>query len=410
MLSEGKENKEEIVEMTDRRKITFLIKVMNGGGAERVVSLLTKAMIQRGYLVNLILTHQKKVEADLREIDNRISVFSLEDEMVHYPNHKVKANLRMLYARGLGKIRRVEESSIHKYYARNYNKIRWLKEYFDIHRTDIVVPFLYDSIFLTLLSKNSHNKVVISERSDPQQSVKSKTTMAFLHREFSKADHIVFQSPDVSKWYFENMKVNGTVIFNPIKADLPERCIGERKKRIVNFCRISKEKNLELLVKAFLKLYKEYPEYTLYIYGNTVNENTKEYKDEIKALIDELGLDKKVFLLPGRKDIHTEIRDYGMYVSSSDFEGMSNSMLEAMAIGLPVVCTDCPAGGARAVIRDYENGLLVPVGDEEKMYLAMKDLIEKPELADKLSQNAVQIREEQSLDKIIEKWMEIIND
>ena len=83
-------------------------------------------------------------------------------------------------------------------------------------------------------------------------------------------------------------------------------------------------------------------------------------------------------------------------------------MLEAMAIGMPVVCTDCPAGGARAVIKDHENGLLVPVRDEEKMYLAMKELIENPKLADELSQKAVQIREEQSLDKIIEKWMEII--
>ena len=132
--------------------------------------------------------------------------------------------------------------------------------------------------------------------------------------------------------------------------------------------------------------------------------------EKIRRLIDELGLNDSIHLLSGRKDIHEEIRDYTMFVSSSDFEGMSNSMLEAMGMGMPVVCTDCPAGGARAVIKDHENGLLVPVRDEEKMYFAMKELIENPKLADELSQKAVQIREEQSLDKIIEKWMEIIND
>lgn len=395
--------------MTNKKEITFLIKVMNGGGAERVVSLLTRAMVQRGYGVNLILTHQKRKEADLRDIDRRIQILSLEDEILKCQEKKVRAKLHMFYARGLGKLGKTEQSSIHKYYARNYKKISWLKDYFRKYRTSTVVAFLYDSLFLTMLSKTSDNKVIISERGDPQQSVASKTTMAFLHKVFPKADHIVFQSPDVKKWYEENIGVTGTVIFNPIKKDLPQRFEGERKKRIVNFCRISDQKNLVLLVKAYERLYREYPEYELYIYGDAVGNGAEGYVEKVKNLINELGINASVHMLPGRKDIHTEIRDYNMFVSSSDFEGMSNSMLEAMAIGMPVVCTDCPAGGARAVIRAYENGILVPVRDEEKIYLAMKELIENPELTDRLSQNAVQIREEQSLDRIIEKWMEIIN-
>lgn len=395
--------------MINKKEITFLIKVMHGGGAERVVSLLTKAMVQKGYDVNLIITHQYKKDADLKDIDSKICVLSLEDEIINYPNQIVKANLQMLYARSLGKFGKLESSSINRYYARNYKKISWLKDYFRKHRTSTVVAFLYDSIFLTMLSKTSDNKVIISERGDPQQSVASKTTMAFLHKIFPKANHIVFQSPDVSKWYLENMNVKGTVVFNPIKGDLPERFIGERKKRIVNFCRISDQKNLELLVKAYERLYREYPEYELYIYGDVVGNGAEGYLNKVNNLINELKLSEKIHILPGRKDIHAEIKDYAIFVSSSDFEGMSNSMLEAMAIGIPVVCTDCPAGGARAVIRDHENGLLVPVRDVEKMCLAMKELIVKPELAEKLSKNAVQIREEQSLDKIIEKWMEIIN-
>ena len=99
-----------------------------------------------------------------------------------------------------------------------------------------------------------------------------------------------------------------------------------------------------------------------------------------------------------------------MFVSSSDYEGMSNSMLEAMAMGLPCVCTDCPAGGARAVIKDGENGLLTPVGDSHALYLAMKKIAENPGLANKLSQNSVKIRNKQSVDKIIKKWMELIDD
>ena len=84
-------------------------------------------------------------------------------------------------------------------------------------------------------------------------------------------------------------------------------------------------------------------------------------------------------------------------------------MLEAMAMGLPCVCTDCPAGGARAVIRDGENGMLTPVGDSHALYLAMKKVIENPDLAGMLSANAVKIRKTQSAEKITEEWMELIN-
>ena len=99
-----------------------------------------------------------------------------------------------------------------------------------------------------------------------------------------------------------------------------------------------------------------------------------------------------------------------MFVSSSNYEGMSNSMLEAMAMGIPCVCTDCPAGGARAVIKDGKNGLLTPVGDAHALCKAMKRIAKNPDLASKLSQNSVKIRETQSVEKIIEEWMELIND
>lgn len=402
--------------MEKEKKIVFLIKVMCGGGAERVISILSSALVKRGFDVTLIITHQKMDEANLRDISEEIQVISLEDQIEGMSRKPLGASLRMLYARLLGKISRVFQgknsdiSLIQKYYARNYVKVSWLKEFFKKHRKSTVIAFLYDSIFLSMLSISRENKVIISERGDPEQSIASKTTMAFLHSMFPKADHVVFQSPDVQKWYETSMGVKGQVIFNPVKANLPERYLGERQKKIVNFCRISEQKNLELLIEAFLKLHEDYPEYELYIYGDAVGNGAEGYLEKIRDIIEKKDVDRRIHLLGGCSDIHEKIRDYAMFVSSSDFEGMSNSMLEAMAIGLPVVCTDCPAGGARAVIRDHENGILVPVRDAESMYQAMREVIEHPELANHLSQNAVCIREEQSLENIIEKWMEIIHD
>ncbi len=392
-----------------KKEIVFLIKVMSGGGAERVISLLSGAVVEKGYDVSLILTHQSLKEALLENINKDVKVVSLPDEVIKMKSSGFKSEMLMYKARLLGKFpSHSYESSVLKYHSRNYNSVSWLNNYFNKHRNSIAVAFLYDSIFLTLLSVTSDNKLIISERGDPRQSAGSKTTEAFMKNEFKKADEVVFQSPDAMKWYNENTPVKGTVIFNPVKADLPEPYCGERKKAIVNFCRISAQKNLLMLVDAFNTFYKDYPEYELHIIGDSVGNDAQGYTDKVLNKIKELNLENQIKIFPSRKDIHSHVRDYSMFVSSSDFEGMSNSMLEAMALGLPCVCTDCPAGGARAVIKNGENGLLVPVGDSEATAEAMKKIVESPVLSRKISQNAVKIREDLSLEKIIEKWMEIL--
>ena len=94
--------------------------------------------------------------------------------------------------------------------------------------------------------------------------------------------------------------------------------------------------------------------------------------DHLLGLIQKMGLVDKAFIYPGRSDVHEVVRDAAMFVLPSNYEGLSNSMLEAMAIGLPVICTDCPCGGARMVIRDGENGYLIPVGDKDALLAKMR--------------------------------------
>ena len=391
------------------KKLVFVMKVMNGGGAERVISLLTSAAVNRGSDVTLLITHQKKQDSVLGDIDSGVQVISLPDEARKQKTSAFLPKLIMLFARLLGKLGFKEKSSVLKYLSRNYGSVNWLKKYFRKHSDASVVAFLYDSIFYSLLSVTKKNKLIISERGDPCQSLSSKTTVAFLKNEFQKADGVVFQSPDVQKWYLENTPVKGTVIFNPVKPDLPEPYCGERKKRIVNFCRISAQKNLLMLVDAFALFHKDFPDYELDIIGDAVGNGVDGYIKAVNEQIKNNCCENCIHILPSRKDIHEYIKGYAMFVSSSDFEGMSNSMLEAMALGLPVICTDCPAGGARAVIRNGENGILTPVGDANALYLAMKNLAENPEFAETLGKNAVKIRTEQSVGKIIEKWMDMIN-
>lgn len=394
------------------KSITFLMKQMVGGGAERVISLLCNELNKRNYEVTLLITHQSKAEANLSTLDPGVSVLSLTDEVKSSSENKKK--LLMLKARLSAKFRRVvlkrsdNQYLVKKYEIRNYDKVQWLKRFFSQKSRNTLVAFLYDAIFLTLLSASKSDIIIISERSDPRQCMSGKTNQAFFQTMFNRADAMVFQSPDVMQWYKDNLSITGKVIFNPLKPDLPERYVGQRKKNIVNFCRISSAKKLDTLIDAFDRFAEAHNDYELYIYGDP-DDAEPDYMRFVENKISLAKSKEKIHLLPARQDIHTEILDDSMFVSSSFFEGMSNSMLEAMAIGLPTICTDCPAGGARAVIRDHENGILVPVNDVQAMANAMKEVAEDAALAEKLSVNGTKIKKELAVDKIVNQWMEIID-
>lgn len=399
--------------MNEKKSIVVLIQSMSGGGAERVISLLSNELVNRNNDVTLIVTHQSLKSSNLSGIRNCIRLISLKDIVVE--SSQFIKRIRILKVRCIGKVKKVlsifdnDLQLIALYQARNYDKIKWLKEYFWKNNNSIAIAFLNEPIFMSLIAKGNRSKIIISERNDPSRFANTKTTMSFIRKMYPKANAMVCQSPDAMQWYRENTKVKGQVIFNPIKPDLPERYVGERKKKIVNFCRISSQKNLTLLVNAFEIFSKDYPDYELYIYGDAVGNGAEGYIDSVKETISHLDCQERIHILPAKKDIHNLIKDYAMFVSSSDFEGMSNSMLEAMAIGLPTICTDCPAGGARAIIKDHENGILVPVNDAQALADAMKEVAGNPELAEKLSINGSKIREDLSVDKIVNQWMEIIN-
>lgn len=398
-----------------KNEVVIQIKQMSGGGAERVVSLLASELSKRDYQATVILTHQSMNDADLSRLSDQVKVVSVEDEL-NQGYATTSTRIKTATIRAVAKFERVfcpkgkARQLIKMYKVRNYAKYKWLKEYLAEHQNSTLIAFLYDSIFLTLLAADKSQMVIISDRGDPGQSVSSRTDMAFFELMFKKADYMVFQSTDVRQWYKDRFDLDGKVIFNPIKPDLPEPYAGERQKKIVNFCRISSQKNLHLLINAFDLFYQAHPDYELYIIGDAVGNGIEGYMESVQALIAEKKSREKIYILPAVKGIHNKILDYAMFVSSSDFEGMSNSMLEAMAIGLPTICTDCPAGGARAVIKDHENGILTPVGDEEALAKAMCEVADDSALAQKLSQNGAKIRETQSVDKIIAQWMELIND
>ena len=85
-------------------------------------------------------------------------------------------------------------------------------------------------------------------------------------------------------------------------------------------------------------------------------------------------------------------------------------MLEAMAIGLPTICTDCPIGGARQVIKSQDNGILIPIGDVSALTNAMFKIVENKDFRDFLSTNAIKVRQIYVMENICREWEKVLNE
>ncbi len=396
------------------KKVLMVMPVLKGGGAERVASILTNEFHKNGYACEFLLTSCNKNEVISRDLDEKIPVTLLHnffEESVADLFYKLLRPVTSLFCIPFEKAKKSVPTafSYFSFVANYYKEVKALEKVLKEREDATVVAFLQPTIPMVLLAgRKTKNKIIISERNDPKRLMKHRYGYSFIKKYYKRADAVVFQTADAKNTYPENISSKGTVIFNPIKENLPQRYVGERNRNITTFCRISYQKNLPVFVKAFSEVHKDYEDYRLRIIGNTQNADDEKALEETKKLIEELNIADFVDFESFSLNVHEKIIEDAVYVNSSDYEGMSNAMLEAMAIGMPVVCTDCPIGGAAAVIKNGENGLLTDVGDAEGLAEAIKSVIADKELSAKLSENAVKIMDGLSLTNISRKWMELL--
>lgn len=355
----------------ERKEIIIVTISLGNDGAERVLTELSKEWVRMGHKITVIQT-------DANRYGNEFEL----------PNAVKKINLNKKFS---GKIIAILEDAYHiaKILKRNPNAC--------------AISFLsVSSLSLGLASIFCKNKIIMSERNDPTRCPIGKGQQKFRDFAFEFADVCVFQTEMAKQYFNKRIQKKGVIIPNPINGSLPEIYKGNRDKRIVTACRLHPQKNLKMMIKAFSKLHMDFPEYKLVIYGQGI------LLDELQEYCHLLNLDNFVIFPGFCNNVISEMLSACMYISSSDYEGISNSMLEAMAIGLPTVVTDCPVGGARMMIKNNENGILVPVGDDEALYKAMKKIVTDNEFAQKLSINASKIREIIPLNTIADRWIELM--
>lgn len=350
-------------------KIAIAIPSLAMGGAERVASELANEFVRNGIDVKFILLDKNEVYYKLDE-----------NVKVYYNDYDKTKNS----------------------FFRNRERVKSLKKWLKDNSIDILISFLTSSNFLSILAtRNMDIKVYISERSDPNKtSKKAKLIRKLLYNYCTGA---IFQTEDAKKCFSKTVQKKSIVIGNPIKRNLPKwSSVENHNKSIVTAIRLEKSKNIPMLLDAFSELLQKHPDYQLIIFGDGPEYNN------IKAKMQELNIESNVILKGKSSTWHEDAIYSTMFVLSSEYEGMSNSLLEALAMGIPSISTDHPIGGAREVIQNGENGFLVPVNDKQALANKMMELIENQELQVHFSRRAEEIEKDLNVQAIAKKWLEFL--
>ena len=355
------------------KKIVFHLNCLAMGGAERVVTNLSAQFAAEGYEVIVATQWEEEEEYHLDEKVRRVSVGLTKEE--ENKNRIAKMFLRLLRLRS------------------------FVKE----ERPDVLIAFAKKASYRALLATLGINqKVVTCVRTNPVGHYDRRGDWFLIRLLLRRATGTVFQTEGQRAFFPEFMKKNSIVILNPIHSKyigLP--VVTEREKEVVHSGRIVYFKNHELLIRAFARVHEKHPDYVLKCYGSDSGDGTWE---KTENCIKKLGAESYVKLMGGSDELEKQLPKASVYAFTSDWEGLPNAVLEAMAMGLPVVATDCPCGGPATVIQNGENGLLIPVGDEDALTESINRLIEDRQLAERLGENARKIGEIANGNAIFEQW------
>lgn len=344
-------------------KITFVTSTLTSGGSERVMSILANELSDRGHDVSIILLRAPKV---------------------FYP---INDSVKLYFAQDFSK--------------NIMGKALWLRKHIQKERPDVVIPFMTSVYCVTIFALLGVNVPIISsERIDPRFSNRMIKMMRWVFLRFTT--HLVVQTQAIKAYYSQSIQQRTTIIPNPITEKVFEKPTDINKKhRIISVGRLYDQKNQKMMINAFSQIANQYPDYTLVIYGEGP------LRQELENYIKSLGLESKV-LLPGRtENIVKELYDSEVFCLSSDYEGMSNALLEAVCVGMPVISTR--VSGVDDILINGENGLVVNIGDVDGLVVAFQTLLNNKELCDKFSKYNKQISVNYKIEKIVDDWETLIN-
>ncbi|WP_303208403.1 glycosyltransferase [Bacteroides oleiciplenus] len=347
-------------------KIALVGYLHGSGGAERQIIMLANALAAYNHDVYLLILAQNNPCYEISDKVNRVVLTHCEKK------YGVKIINRFLAYR---------------------NCIIKLQPDVTIHY------WLQSAYFTAMIPSKKRGRIIYSERGDPYDSEYYGLLGIIRNVAFKQIDGFVFQSEGAKNFFDIKVKSRSIIIHNSVSVPIDKYLVPKvREQRIVSVGRLHPQKNQKLLIDAFACISSKYPEYMLDIYGDGA------LQDYLENQIEKLNLKKKITIYNSRKDIFDCIRKASLFVLSSDYEGMPNALMEAMALGLPCISTDCRPGGARTLIQDGENGFIVPTNDPKALAEKIEYVLSHKQEADRVALKAHDIMNTHTQQYIFDQW------
>lgn len=351
-------------------RIALVISSLGAGGAERVLSDMANYWASKGWVITLITISGDEV-ADFYPLNNNVQRIRL----------------------GLGG----DTKGPLQKFSRNVLKVRRLRQAIHRAKPDAVISFMDVNNVLTLLATTGLGlNVIVSERIDPAVNSTIGKIWALLRTTlYRHAAAVVGQTAAASKWLTEYCRARAVTIANPLRQlPLPAT---HRQDFVLSVGRLEPQKGFDTLLHAFAGVHNQFPDWRLVILGEGPQ------RVALNQLARSLGISSVVDMPGNVTEPEVWMARAGLVVQASRFEGFPNVLMEAMAMGAPVIATDCRSGPAE-LIHDQANGRLVPVDDVPRLAEVMAELMADGQKRGHLGLSAIQIRARFSQDKIMPSW------
>lgn len=357
------------------KRIALFISSLQKGGSERVMVNLAEFFYRNHYEVLLVTQYKREEEYEILPEIQRVYSEPAQE--------KLQGNRLQNFRARFQELRNI-----------------WIE-----YKPDIILSFLgKNNLMAIATSAFLPVKTVVSVRGEPTMEYPGKLMRFLAKWLFGYADGIVLQTKMAMKFFPRKVQNKAVILPNPINPlFVRSRYEGIREPLIVAVGRLDENKNHAMLIHAFAKIAAEYPDIKLCIYGDGSS------REELEQLVAEKNLSDRISLPGCITDVAEHISKAKIFVLTSNTEGMPNSLMEAMALGLPVISTDCPCGGPATLIEDGVNGMLVPVGDAYALADAMRKILSDEQFAEKLSENAYHIVQDLNPDKVNNEWKKYLS-
>ncbi len=380
----------------DVMKLVYCVPALyNPGGMERVLAEKVNYLVNTGKYDITIVTTDQKDRPVYFPLDERVK---LVDFGLDFEGH---------FAAGL-----VKKTWLHYKKLSLYKKK--LQEFLVACKADICISLCGKEIdFLTSLKDGSRKMAELHFSMNNRKLFILARHQGFLWRclgdfrtwQLKRATRglsrlVVLTNQDAADW--RKTHENVVVITNPVPFDCDEEP-DLNAKRVIAVGKLDEQKGFDYLLQAWKLVHAKHTGWRLDIFGQGP------WKEKLDAFISENALGNSAFLCGTTMDVKSEYLKSTFYVMSSRYEGLPMVLIEAMVCGLPLVSFDCECG-PREVIKEGENGFLVPMGDVEQLADAMCRLIEDKELRERMSAKGKECASRYSLESIMPQWVGLFDE